>query len=69
MEYRLRPWDSWSFFCKATIIRQLRKWNESKIEKNTKKNRQKTVGISYESMCGCKCVSVCGCVCMRVCVR
>ena len=41
MEYRLRPWVSWSF-CKTTIISQLRRWNESKIEKirkNTDKNR------------------------------
>ena len=51
-------------FCKTTI-RQLRRWNELKM-KNTKKYRQKTVGISL--MCGCKCVSVCGCVCMRVCI-
>ena len=39
-------------FCKTTIIRQLRKWNESKIgnRKNTKKYRQKTVEKSYESL-------------------
>ena len=37
-------WVSWSFFffcfcffCKTTIIRQLKKLNESKIEKNTVK--------------------------------
>ena len=52
-------------FCKTTLIRQLRRWNELKIE-NTKKYRQKNVGISF--VCGCKCVSVCGCVRMRVCV-
>ena len=46
-------------------FRQLRRWNESKTE-NTKKYRQKTVGISF--ICGCKCVSVCGCVRMHVCV-
>ena len=33
-------------FCKTTIIRQLRRWNELEIE-NTKKYRQKTIGISY----------------------
>ena len=57
------------FFSKITIIRQLRRWNELKIE-NTKKYTEKTVGISF--MCGCKCVCVCVCVCgcvrMRVCV-
>ena len=40
MEYGLRPWVSWSFLQK-TIIRQLRRWNESK-SKNTKKYRQNT---------------------------
>ena len=49
-------------FCKTTTIRQLR-WNELKIE-NTKKYRQKTIGISF--VCGRKCMSVCGCVRIRV---
>ena len=63
MEYCLQPWISWSFFSKTIVIRQLRRWNESKIRK---KYRQKTFGISF--MCGCMCVSVCGCVSMCVCV-
>ena len=37
MENILQPWVSGSF-CKTKIIRQLRRWNELKIE-NTTKNR------------------------------
>ena len=60
MECRLRPLGFIEFFfCKTTIIRQLRRRNESKIEKNTKKIQTKTVGIWYECFrCGFKCVGV-----------
>ena len=45
MEFRLRPLGFMDFFfCKTTIISQLRKLNESKIEKK-KKIQSKTVGI------------------------
>ena len=50
MENILRPWVS-CVFCKTTIIRQLRIWNELKIE-NTKRIQKKTVGILF--MHGCK---------------
>ena len=69
--YTFNPWKIvcdpgfHGVFCKTTIIRQLRRGDELKIE-NTKKYRQKTVRISF--MCGCKCVSVCGCVRICVCV-
>ena len=53
------------FFRKTTIIKQLRRWNELKIE-NTKKYRQKTDANSF--VCVCKSVNVCGCVRKRVCV-
>ena len=63
MEYCLQPWVSWNF---------LQNNNHQAVKKmewieNTKKYRQKTVGISF--MCGCKSVSVCGWVRMRVCMR
>ena len=72
MEFRQRPLGFMEFFCKTTIIRQLRKLNESKITKNTVK---KTVGILYESsrvivsvwVCtdaslGYSCVLLCVCI-------
>ena len=46
---------------KTTFIRQLRRWNELKIE-NTTKYRQKLLGFRL-----CVVVSVCGCVRMCVC--
>ena len=68
--YIFNPWKIFGnprfhgVFCKTTIIRQLWRWNESKIE-NTKKYRKKTVGISF--MCGESVwVYVCVCVCMYV---
>ena len=57
-------WVSWCFFFfKTTIIRQWRKWNESRIEKIQSKNRGDVIGIFT---CGCKCVRVCGYVGMLV---
>ena len=43
-------------FCKTTIIKQLRKGNESKIEKIQSKTRWVFIGIFT---CDCECVSVC----------
>ena len=57
------PLVSWSFF-KTTIIRQLRKWNESKIEKI----QSKTVVVLYDFLRVVVSVCVCVCVCVRVCV-
>ena len=58
MEFRLRPLGFIEFFYKTTIIRQLTKWNESKIEKIVK-NRGNLVEIfTYD----CKWVCVCVCV-------
>ena len=37
MEFWLRPLGFMEFFYKTTIIRQLTKWNESKIEKYSQK--------------------------------
>ena len=48
MEYKLRPLVSWSF-CKTTIIRQLRKWNESKIEKIQKNTDKKPLGFRMKA--------------------
>ena len=53
------------FFFKTTIIRQLRKWNESKIEKILSENRWDFVGMFTRD---CECVSVCVCVCSYACV-
>ena len=51
------PWVLWSFY-KTTIIRQITKWNESKIEKYN----QKPLGL-------CRNLYVCSWVCVCVCVR
>ena len=56
MEVCLRPLVSLSFY-KTTIIRQITKWNESKIEKYS----QKSLGL-------CRNLYVCLWVCVRVCV-
>ena len=37
------PCVLWSFFYKTTIIRKLKKWNESKIDKKKGKNQRKYV--------------------------
>ena len=67
MEFRLRPlgFMGYFFFYKTTIIRQLTKWNESKIEKIL----SKTVGILLESSRVIASVYVCVCVFVCVCVN
>ena len=62
MEFILQLLRFIEFFYKIKIIRQLTKWNESKIEKIL----SKTVGIMYESLrvIVCECVCVCACVCV-----
>ena len=51
------PWVSWRFY-KTTIIRQLTKWNESKIEKYSKKPLGLCMNL-YVCLWVCVCVCVC----------
>ena len=48
MEYRLQPWVSWIFFCKTTIIRQLR-WCFA-VQKMFCKKLHETQGRNLYSM-------------------
>ena len=64
MEFGLRPLGFMECFCKTTIIRQLRKWNESKIEKNIVKKPLGFCMILYVWFWVCECVEVCAYACM-----
>ena len=64
------PWFYEVFFFKTKIIRQLRKWNESK-----KKCIQKPLWFCMIFPCGCKCGCLCVCAyackgysCVLICV-
>ena len=73
MEFGLRPLGFMVFFCKTTIIRQLKNEMNRKLKKYSKKNRWDFVGIfTYDCVLVCECglVGVLGSYsCVLLCVR
>ena len=61
MEFRLWTRGFHGVFCETTILKQLRKWRESKIEKDLKNTVKNRCDFVWFFTGGCKCVSVYGC--------